>query len=113
MDGKVQEHLAGVEDLAEADRRPFLGLCFKNLGICELPHIGATKKYANPLSASSTRRRGDANARMDGSGNRRRGRDWPDLVGRRDVELGPRGRLGFGRDIAACRVIRHWLMLRT
>jgi len=46
------------------------------------------------------RRRGDANARMD---NRRRGRDWPDLVGRRDVELGPRGgRLGFGRDIAAC-----------
>jgi hypothetical protein len=22
---------------------------------------------------------------MDGSGNRRRGRDWPDLVGRRDV----------------------------
>ena len=34
--------------------------------------------------------------------NRRRGRDWPDLVGRRDVELGPRGgRLGFGRDIAA------------
>jgi hypothetical protein len=26
MDGKVQEHLAGVEDLAEADRRPFLGL---------------------------------------------------------------------------------------
>jgi hypothetical protein len=22
----------------------------------------------------------------------RRGRDWPDLVGRRDVQLGPRGR---------------------
>jgi hypothetical protein len=104
MDGKVREHLAGVEDyiLAEADRRPFLGLCFKNLGICELPHIGAAKKYANPLSASSTRRRGDANARMDASGNRRRGRDWPDLVGRRDVELGPPGRLGFGRDITAC-----------
>src|SRR5215471_12391648 len=27
-------------------------------------------------------------------GNRRRGRDWPDLVDRRDVQLGPRGRLG-------------------
>ena len=40
---------------------------------------------------------------MDGE-NRRRGRDWPDLVGRRDVQLGPRRRLGneFGRDIAAC-----------
>jgi hypothetical protein len=45
---------------------------------------------------------GDANARVDG-GNRHRGRDWPDLVGRRDVQLGPHGRLGFGRDIAACR----------
>jgi len=43
------------------------------------------------------------NARMD-SRNRRRGRDWPDLVVRRDVQLGPRGRLGneFGRNIAAC-----------
>ena len=48
------------------------------------------------------RRRGDANARVDG-GNRCRGRDWPDLVGRRDVQLGPRGRLGneLGLDIAA------------
>ena len=48
-------------------------------------------------------RRGDANARMV-RGNRRRGRDWPDLVGRRDVQLGPRGQLGneFGLDIAAC-----------
>jgi hypothetical protein len=46
--------------------------------------------------------RGDANARMDW--NRRRGRDWPDLDGRRDVQLGPGGRLGneFGLDIAAC-----------
>jgi len=45
------------------------------------------------------------------SGNRRRGRDWPDLVVRRDVQLGARGRLGneFGRDIAACGVTRHWL----
>jgi hypothetical protein len=36
--------------------------------------------------------------------NRNRGRDWPDLVGRRDVQIGPRGRLGneFARDIAAC-----------
>ena len=32
------------------------------------------------------------------------GREWPDLVVRRDVQLGPRGRLGneFGWDIAAC-----------
>jgi hypothetical protein len=42
---------------------------------------------------------GDANARMD---NRRRRRDWPNLVGRRDVELVAHGRLGFGGDIAAC-----------
>ena len=49
------------------------------------------------------RRRRNANARMD-SGNRRRGRDWPDLVGRRDIQLGPRGWLGneFGLNIAAC-----------
>jgi hypothetical protein len=44
-------------------------------------------------------REGDANARIDG-GNR--GRAWPDLVGCRDVQLGPRGWFGFGRDIAAC-----------
>ena len=43
--------------------------------------------------------------------NERPGRDWPNLVGRRDVELGPRGRLAFGRDIAGCRVTRHWLRL--
>ena len=32
------------------------------------------------------------------------GREWPDLVVRRDVQFRPRGRLGneFGRDIAAC-----------
>ena len=44
---------------------------------------------------------GEANARRD-RGNRRRRRDWPDLVSRCDV--GPRGRLGneVGRDIAAC-----------
>jgi hypothetical protein len=63
-------------------------------------------KTCEPLRASSMRRRGDSNARVD---NRRRGRDWPNLVGRRDVELGPRGRLGFGRDIAASSVARHWL----
>jgi len=68
------------------------------------------EKICEPLSASSTRRRGDANARVDG-GNRRRGRNWPDLVDRRDVQLGPRGRLGneFGRNIAACWVTGHWL----
>src|SRR2546421_8864551 len=42
---------------------------------------------------------------------RRRARDRPNLVGRRDVELGPRGRLRLGRDIASCRVTRHWLKL--
>ena len=74
--------------LAASEPRPLLQ---KILDICELPHKAVA---TNPLLASSTRRRGDANARMD---NRRRGRDWPDLVGRRDVELGPRGgRLGFG-----------------
>src|SRR5262249_25937806 len=87
-------------------RREIVALTFARLRsalapkrICELPHVGAAKKYASP-SASSTRRRGDANARMD-SGNRRRGRDWPDLVVRRHVQLGPRGWLGneFGRDI--------------
>ena len=31
--------------------------------------------------------------------NRHRDRDWPNLVGRRDVKLGPRGRLRFARDI--------------
>ena len=37
------------------------------------------------------RRRGDANARMD---NRRRGRDWPNLVGRGNVQLSSSGRIG-------------------
>ena len=63
-------------------------------GICELPHIGAAKYRQAQCDVE-----GMQNARMD---NRRRGRGWHDLVGRRDVELGPRGRLGFGRDIAAC-----------
>ena len=78
----------------------------KILRICELAHIGAAKKYASPCRQAH-RDIGNANARMDG-GNRRRGRDWPILVGRRDVQLGARGRLGneLGRDIAACRVTR-------
>ena len=29
-------------------QRPFLGFASKILDICELPHIGAGKKYANP-----------------------------------------------------------------
>ena len=69
----------------------------KILRICELPRIGAAKKCASPYRQAQ--RRGDANARMDG-GNRRRGRDWSDLVVRRDVQLDTRGRLG--NDIAAC-----------
>jgi hypothetical protein len=57
--------------------------------ICELPHIGRRKNMRTPIGKLK-RRRGDANARM-GGGNRRRGRDWPDLVGRCDVGLGSRG----------------------
>jgi hypothetical protein len=81
----------------------FLGSCFKKFCACVNYLTLGRRKNVRALSASSTRRRGDANARMDG-GNRRRGRDWPDLVVRRDVQLGPRGRLGneFGLDIAAC-----------
>src|SRR5262249_50273203 len=82
----------GPKSAPAALPRPLLQ---KNLGICELPHVGT-----EALSANSRRRKGDANACMD---NRHRGRDWPDLVGRRDVELGPRGgRLGLDCDIAAC-----------
>ena len=93
--GRTRGQRCALTDL-RARLRPFLGLCFKkNLGICELPHVGT-----EALSANSRRRKGDANACMD---NRHRGRDWPDLVGRRDVELGPRGgRLGLDCDIAAC-----------
>jgi hypothetical protein len=60
------------------------------------------RKICDPLFANSTRRRGEANARMDG-GNGRCGSDWPDLVGCCDVQVGPRGRLGneVGSDIAA------------
>jgi len=54
---------------------------------CELPHFRDGEKYASPISPSSTRL-------LDR--NRYRGRDWPDLVGRRDVRIGPRGRLGNG-----------------
>jgi hypothetical protein len=43
---------------------------------------------------------GDANAYMHR--NRRRGRNWPDLVGRRDVKGGPRAHGGniFDRNVA-------------
>jgi hypothetical protein len=73
----------------------------KVLRICELPRIGAAKNVRAPIGKLNVE--GMQNARMDG-GNRRRGRDWSDLVGRRDVQLGTRGRLGneFGLDIAAC-----------
>jgi hypothetical protein len=54
------------------------------------------EKICEPLSVSSM---GNANARMDN--NWRRSRDRRDLVGRRDVGIGPCG-VGFGRDIAAC-----------
>jgi hypothetical protein len=55
----------------------------------ELPHTGALKNMGDSISPSSTRRRGKANAHRDRY--RRRGRDWPDLVGRSDVRVGPRG----------------------
>jgi hypothetical protein len=75
----------------------FLVLCFKKFCASVNYLLSGRRKIFEPLSA--TQREGDANARMDG-GNR--GRDWPDLVGRRDVQFGPRGRFGCGRDIAAC-----------
>jgi hypothetical protein len=77
-------------------------LASKNFAHCELSHAGAAKNMRPPISPSSTRRRGDANARMDG--NRHRGRDWPDLVGRCDVQVGPPRRLGneVGRNSATC-----------
>jgi hypothetical protein len=55
----------------------------------ELPHTGALKNMGASISPSSTRRRGKANAHRDRY--RRRGRDWPDLVGRSDVRVGPHG----------------------
>src|SRR6516225_1461990 len=65
--------------------------------------LGLTTADASPICTAVPISRDCGYALMD-SGNRRRGRDWPDLVVRRDVQLGPRGRLGneFGRDIAAC-----------
>src|SRR5262249_22445825 len=68
----------GPKSAPAALPRPLLQ---KNLGICELPHVGT-----EALSANSRRRKGDANACMD---NRHRGRDWPDLVGRRGSNLVP------------------------
>ena len=60
------------------------------------------RKKCKSLSAAQRDEEGMQNARVDG-GNRRGSRDWPDVVGRRDVQLGPGGgRFGFGRDIAAC-----------
>jgi hypothetical protein len=69
---------------------------------CEPPHIAAAKNVRAPVSPSSMRCRGEANARRD-DGNGRRGRDWPDLVGRCDVQVGPGGRFGneVGWDVAA------------
>jgi len=80
-----------------------LGPCFKKF--CAFVNYLTLRRRKNvraPIGKLNARR-GDSNARMD-RGNRRRGRDWPDLVGRRDVQLGPRGRLGneFGLDIASC-----------
>lgn len=72
----------------------------KILRICELPHIEAAKNMRIAVGKLNARRRGVQNARM-GGGNRRRGRNWPDLVDRGDLQLSPRGRLRFGRDIAA------------
>jgi hypothetical protein len=77
----------------------YLGLCFKKFCVSVNYLTWGRRKNMRTLSASSTRHRGGANARMHGR-NRRRGRNWPDVVGRRDVQLGPRGgRPGFGRDI--------------
>jgi hypothetical protein len=58
------------------------------------------KKYANPYRKLDATE-GMQNERMGSSNNRRRGHDWPDLVGRHNVRIGPCG-VGFGRDIAGC-----------
>jgi hypothetical protein len=50
---------------------------------CELPHTGALKNMGGLFRPNSTRRRGNANAHRDRY--RRRGRDWPDLVGRSEA----------------------------
>src|SRR5262249_34514265 len=65
--------------------------------------VALTTHAPGPFSHATSQNPQDSNARMD-RGNRHSGRDWPDLVGRRDVQLGPRGRLGneFGLDIASC-----------
>ena len=66
---------------------PSSGLFQKKLRICELPHVGVATDMRALFAPSSTRRRGEANARRD-DGNGRCGRDWPDLVGRGDVQVG-------------------------
>jgi hypothetical protein len=56
------------------------------LNKCELPHL-RTAKNVQALSPSS-KRMGDTNAhRMDRIG--RHGRNWPDLVGRHHLQIGP------------------------
>src|SRR5262249_38655639 len=99
---------SSLDETGSMSRRWTRAAASKNLAICEPSYIRAAKKMRAPISPSSTQRRGEANASMDG-GNLRRGRHWPDLVGRGDVQIGPRGRLGneFGHAIAACGVARQ------
>jgi hypothetical protein len=56
----------------------------------------------NAPKLSVTRGDTNANGHMDGA--RRRSRDWPDLVARRDARVGPREQRGneVGRGIAVC-----------
>jgi hypothetical protein len=56
----------------------------KNLHICELPHIGPARNMKRPYRQAQRDMEGMQNARID-AWNRRCGRDWPHLVGRRDV----------------------------
>jgi hypothetical protein len=58
---------------------------------CELPHMGA-EKYLSIISPSSREAERKCNAHRIRY--RRRGRDWPDLVGRRDVPVGSPGERG-------------------
>src|SRR5215510_5077079 len=95
-----------VWDLATKPSLHFLlpssALLQKKLRICELPHIGAAKKMRALIAPSSTQAEGNAHA-YHIHRNRHRGRNWPDLVGRRDVQVGPTGRLRneVGRDMGA------------
>src|SRR5262245_23118768 len=81
----------------------FLGLASKkSCASVNYFTLGRRKRCEPLLRQSSTQAEGNAYAHHIDR-NRHRGRNWPDLVGRRDVQVGPPGRLRneVGRDIGA------------